>query len=379
MHRISTGIGIIGAGFISAIYLRNLTTRWQHLHVVGVADLVPDRARSRAAEFGVQAMTIADLLAHPEIDIVLNLTIPPAHGAVCLQALEAGKSVYTEKPLALDRDEGSRILATAREKGLLVGCAPDTFLGAGLQTVRRLLDEGAIGEPVAFRARMITHGHESWHPDPAFYYQPGAGPMFDMGPYYLTAIATLLGPVARVTSLTRASFPARTITSQPRSGEIIEVNTPTHIEALLELESGVIGSLMTTFDVWDPEHASTIIYGSEGSLRLPDPNTFGGPIGLVRGEEKAWTDVPLDPGYATNSRGLGLADLATALRSGGPHRASGDLGFHVLDVMLATLESSAQGRHIPIDSTITRPAPLGPVTVQEEDASFTYPGETLGS
>ena len=354
----AVGVGIIGAGFISAIYLKNLTTRWPHVRVVGVADLVPERATARAEEFGVEALTIDALLAHPEIEIVLNLTIPAAHGAVCLQALEHGKSVYTEKPLALDRDEARRILDTAREKGLLVGSAPDTFLGAGLQTVRRLLDAGTIGEPVAFAARMITRGHERWHPDPAFYYQPGAGPMLDMGPYYVTALTTLLGPVARVASLARATFPTRTITSQPRHGETIAVNTPTHIEALLELASGVTGSLMTTFDLWDPEHSAITIYGSEGSLRLPDPNTFGGPIFLLRGGEETWTEVPLDPGYDTDTRGLGVADMATALRTGAQPRASGDLGYHVLDVMLATLESSAQGRHIPITSTIARPEAL---------------------
>lgn len=352
------GVGIIGAGFISAIYLKNLTTRWPHVRVAGVADLVPERAAERAEQYGVEALTIDALLAHPEIEIVLNLTIPAAHGAVCLQALEAGKSVYTEKPLALEREEARRILDTAHEKGLLVGCAPDTFLGAGLQTVRRLFDEGAIGEPVAFSARMITRGHERWHPDPAFYYQPGAGPMLDMGPYYVTALATLLGPVARVASLARATFPTRTITSQPRAGETIEVNTPTHIEALLEFRSGVVGSLMTTFDLWDPEHSAIRIYGSEGSVRLPDPNTFGGPIFLLRGGEEGWTEVPFDAGFADDSRGLGVADMATALRTGTPVRASGDLGYHALDVMLATLESSAEGRHIPIASTIELPAPL---------------------
>ena len=255
--------------------------------------------RPRAEEFGVAALTIDALLAHPEIEIVLNLTIPAAHGAVCLQALEHGKSVYTEKPLALDRDEARRILDTAREKGLLVGSAPDTFLGAGLQTVRRLLDEGTIGEPVAFTARMITRGHERWHPDPAFYYQPGAGPMLDMGPYYVTALTTLLGPVARVASLTRATFPTRTITSQPRHGETIAVNTPTHIEALLEFRSGVVGSLMTTFDLWDPEHSAITIYGSEGSLRLPDPNTFGGPIFLLRGATRGGARSRSTPGSPT--------------------------------------------------------------------------------
>jgi predicted dehydrogenase len=373
------GVGIIGAGFISAIYLRNLTTRWDHLRVVAVADLVPERAQDRADEFGIAALSIDALLAHPEIDIVLNLTIPAAHAAVCFQVIEAGKSVYTEKPLALRRDEGARLLDAAREKGVLIGCAPDTFLGAGLQTVRRLLDEGAIGEPVAFRAHMITRGHELWHPDPSFYYQPGAGPMLDMGPYYVTALASLLGPVVKVASLARASFPERTIASEPRRGETIAVSTPTHIEAVLELESGVIGSLMTTFDLWDPSHTATTIYGSEGSIRLPDPNTFGGPIHLLRGGEETWTEVPLDPGYATNSRGIGLVDLATALCTGEPPRASGDLGYHVLDVMLATLDSAEQGMHIPIGSTVARPAPLGPITETVPATPFTYPGETLGS
>lgn len=356
------GVGVIGAGFISAIYLRNLTSRWDHVRVVGVADLMPDRAAARAAEFGVEAFSVDALLAHPEVEVVLNLTIPAAHGAVCLQALDAGKSVYTEKPLALSREEGRRILAVADERGLLVGCSPDTFLGAGLQTARRLVDEGAIGEPVSFSARMITRGHERWHPDPAFYYQPGAGPMLDMGPYYVTALVSLLGPVARVASLARATFPERTITSEPRRGETITVETPTHIEALLELESGVIGSLMTTFDLWDPEHASVTIYGSEGSLRLPDPNTFGGPLFLLRGGAETWEDVPLDAGYADDTRGLGVADLARSLRTGEPARASGALGYHALDVMLATLESGPAMRHLTIDSTVARPARLDTFT-----------------
>jgi len=355
-----TGIGVIGAGVISGIYLSNLTSRWEHVRVIGIADLVAGKAKARADEFGVEALTIDALLAHPEIDVVLNLTIPAAHAAVCFQAIEAGKSVYTEKPLTLDRDEGQRLLALARERDLLVGCAPDTFLGAGLQTVRRLLDEGAIGEPVAFRARMTTHGHESWHADPAFYYQPGAGPMLDMGPYYVTAIATLLGPVRRVSAMARATFPTRTVTSQPKHGQTIEVNTPSHVETSLELESGVIGSLMTTFDLWDPEHCAFTIYGSEGSIRLPDPNTFGGPIQLLRGEEDAWRDIPLVPGHDTNSRGLGIADLAHAFRTGSPVRASGELGYHALDVMLATLESAEQGQHIEITSTVVRPNPLFP-------------------
>ncbi|HEV2073176.1 MAG TPA: Gfo/Idh/MocA family oxidoreductase [Thermomicrobiales bacterium] len=358
-----TGIGVIGAGFISAIYLKNLTSRWDHVRVVGVADLIADRAQARAGQFGIHAFTVDELLAHPEIEIVLNLTIPAAHAAVCFGVIEAGKSVYTEKPLTLDRGEGERLLHAAHQRGVLVGCAPDTFLGAGLQTVRRLIDEGAIGEPVAFSARMTTHGHESWHPEPAFYYQPGAGPMLDMGPYYVTAIATLLGPIRRVSAMTRITFPRRTITSQPRYGQVIEVNTPSHFETNLELESGVIGTLTTTFDLWDPEHCAFTIYGSEGSIRLPDPNTFGGPIQLLRGGEKTWQDVPLDPGYDTDTRGIGVADLAHALRTGQPARASGDLGFHALDVMLAALESAEQGRHLEIGSTVARPRPLETIGV----------------
>lgn len=377
-----TGVGIIGAGVISAIYLHNLTTsaRWNHLRVVAIADLLPDRAHARADEFGIDALSVDDLLAHPDIDIVLNLTIPAAHATVCEQVMASGKSVYTEKPLALTRDEAARILATARDNGLVVGCAPDTFLGASLQTARRLIDDGTIGEPVAFRGHMITRGHELWHPDPAFLYQPGAGPMLDMGPYYLTALTTLLGPVARVASMARASFPARTVATGPKAGETFEVTTPSHIEALLELRSGVTGSLTTTFDLWDPSHSHLVIYGSEGSLRLPDPNTFGGSIQLLRGGETAWEDVPLDPGYTTNSRGVGLADLATALQTGEPPRASGDLGYHVLDVMLATLDDAEQGRHLDITSTIDRPAPLGPIDPHDLAApAYTYPGETLGT
>ncbi|HWV24085.1 MAG TPA: Gfo/Idh/MocA family oxidoreductase [Thermomicrobiales bacterium] len=375
-----TGIGVIGAGFISGIYLTNLTTRWEHVRVVGIADLVPERAQARAAEFGIAALTIAELLAHPGIDIVLNLTIPAAHADVCEQVIAAGKSVYTEKPLALSRDQGRHVLDAAHERGLQVGCAPDTFLGAGLQTVRRLLDEGIVGEPVAFRARMTTHGHESWHPDPAFYYQPGAGPMLDMGPYYITAIVALLGPVRRVSAMARATWPQRTITSQPKYGELIEVNTPSHIEANLELESGVPGTLMTSFDLWDTEHCSFVIYGSEGSIRLPDPNTFGGPIRVLKAGESTWADVPLDHGYATNSRGIGIADMAKSMQVGEPIRASGALGLHALDVMLATLDSAEQGRHIAIASTVERPASLGPVSPEDvaPTHTMTYRGETLG-
>lgn len=355
------GIGVIGAGVISQIYLKNLTTRFPGVRVVGVADIVPAAAQARAAEFGVSAFSVDDLLAHPDVKIVLNLTIPAAHYPVAIQAIAAGKSVYNEKPLAGEVGQGQDVLDAAKAAGVLVGGAPDTFLGAGLQTVRRLIDDGAIGEPVAMSGAMLSSGHESWHPNPAFYYQPGAGPMLDMGPYYVTALVSILGPVKRVSSLARASFPTRLITSEPRKGEIIEVNTPSHIASLLEFSSGPIGSLTTSFDTWDTDHALLTIYGSAGSIRLPDPNTFGGPVQVMRAEdprEKRWEDVPLDASYADNSRGLGVADLARALRTGTPPRASGEMAFHVLEVMHATLTSGERGEHITIGSTMERPTLL---------------------
>ena len=352
------GVGVIGAGYISDIYLTNLTSRFGNVCVIAVADLMMDRAEAQAAKYGVRAMTVDELLAAPEIEIVVNLTIPAAHAEVAFAAVRAGKSVYNEKPLTQKRTETDQLLAEAAARGVLVGCAPDTFLGGGLQTARELLDGGVIGDPVAFRASMITRGHEIWHPNPGFYYTAGVGPMFDMGPYYVTAIAALLGPIRRVSAMARASFPTRTITSQPRYGETIPVETPTHVVASLELASGPIGTLQTTFDLWDPEHAALVVYGTEGTLRLPDPNTVGGPIQLYRPEPGAWEDVPVTRPYTENSRGLGVADLADALRTGHAPRASGELARHVLDVMHASLESAATGGVITLTTTAERPEPL---------------------
>ncbi len=375
-------VGIIGAGYISEIYLANLTTRFDNLRVVAIADLMVERARERAAKVGIAAMTVGELLADPAIELVVNLTIPLAHAEVALAAVSAEKSVYNEKPLTETREQGKALLALARERGVHVGGAPDTFLGGGLQTARKLIDDGAIGLPIAATANMYTRGHERWHPDPAFYYQPGAGPMFDMGPYYVTALVSLLGPVVRVGSSAGISFPERTITSEPKRGEIIQVNTPTHIAATLDFATGAIGTFTTSFDLYDTTHSVLTIYGTGGTLRLPDPNTFGGTISILQsaackarrdplsvgrrpGEEAVapsgdptWEDVPLTHGFTDNSRGLGVADLARAIREGSPARASGDLAYHVLDVMHATLESSDEGRHILIESTVDRPAPL---------------------
>jgi predicted dehydrogenase len=352
-----TRVGMIGCGNISGIYLTNCR-KLPGLALVACADLDMARARAKAAEHGVRAATVDELLADPDIDLVINLTIPAVHAQVSQAALAAGKHVYTEKPLATRRVDGAATLALAREKGLRVGSAPDTFLGGGLQTCRKLLDDGAIGEPVAAVAFMTGHGPEGWHPDPEFFYKPGAGPMFDMGPYYLTALISLLGPISRVTGSARISFPERTIGSGPKQGRKIAVETPTHVAGLLDFAGGAVATLITSFDVWAANLPRIEIYGSEGSLSVPDPNTFGGPVRIRLAKDNEWRDVPLSHGFAENSRGLGVADMASAIREGRPHRASGELAYHVLDVMAAFEEASAAGRHVVINSGPPRVAAL---------------------
>jgi predicted dehydrogenase len=351
-------VGIVGAGNISEIYLKNLTTVFGNVNVVGIADLVVERAKDRADKFGVGAFSVEDLVSHPDVEIVVNLTIPAAHAKIASEAIANGKSAYNEKPLAINREDGKRLLAEASAKGVLVGSAPDTFLGGGLQSARKYLDEGVIGEPVAVSAQMLGHGMESWHPDPYFFFQPGAGPLFDVGVYYVQALASIVGPVARVSALSRASFPERTVASGPKTGEVIPVNTPTHIMSSIQFESGVIGNLGASFDVWETNHATLVIYGSEGTLRLPDPNTFGGPIQHLKAGGKEWAELPLTYGNTENSRGLGVWDMANALQTGEKARASGELGYHVLDIMASVLESGENGHHVDVESTVARPDSL---------------------
>lgn len=351
-------VGVIGCGVISGIYLKSLQ-RFTRLEVVACADLVLERAQARAAEFQIpKACLPEELLADPAVEIILNLTIPQAHAAVAIQALEAGKAVYNEKPLAIRLADGLRILEIAKRKGLLVGSAPDTVLGGGIQTCRQLIDDGWIGQPVAATAFMMSSGHESWHPDPAFYYQDGGGPMFDMGPYYLGALINLLGPVRRVTGAARITFPERTITSESKRGTKIEVKVPTHVAGIMDFASGAVGTIITTFDVQAASLPHIEIYGTTGTLLVPDPNGFGGPVRIKRAGATAWSEVPLTHTYTEEARGLGVADMAHALRSGRPHRANGELAYHVLEIMHAFHESSAQGRHIVLTSTCARPQPM---------------------
>ena len=368
-------IGIIGAGVISEVYLRNLSTRFPQAKAVAIADLLTERAQARADQFGIKSYSVDEILEADDVDLILNLTIPAAHGDIALKAIAAGKSVFNEKPLAITREQGKEMLVAAKAKGVRVGGAPDTFLGGGLQTCRQLIDAGAIGTPVAAAGLMLGHGMESWHPDPYFFFQPGAGPLFDIGPYYLTALTSILGPVKRVSAFGRASFPERIVGSGPKQGERIPVNTPTHIVGSLEFASGVLGTLTQSFDVWETNASTLVIYGTSGTMRLPDPNTFGGPIQILdrsnralpptgevkfgrRDDDKDWEEAPLTFDNTDNSRGLGVADLALGLQTGKPHRASGEMAYHVLDIMLSLLESAESNGHVTIESTMERPAPI---------------------
>lgn len=350
-------VGIVGCGNISNAYFKG-SKEFDILEIVGVADIDPERARTKAEEHGVKAYgSVDELLADPQIQIVVNLTTPQSHAPVSLAAIAAGKHVHEEKPFALRREDGVKILEAAKAKGVLVGCAPDTFLGGGIQTSRKLIDDGVIGTPIAATAFMAVHGHESWHPNPEFYYQKGGGPMFDMGPYYLTALVNLLGPITRVTGSTRTSFPQRTITSQPQYGKKIDVEVTTHLAGVVDFASGAIGTIIMSFDVWSHSLPLIEIYGSEGTMRVPDPNNFGGSVFVRKAGEKEWTEMPLTHSDKVG-RGIGVADMAYAIVYGRKHRVSGELAHHVLDVMQAFDEASESGQHQRIASTVERPAPL---------------------
>ncbi|MBD3178056.1 MAG: gfo/Idh/MocA family oxidoreductase [Armatimonadia bacterium] len=363
MDRVKTGI--IGCGNISGIYL-TADQRFEILQTVAVADMDMDRAQAKAEEHGAaKAVSVDDLLADPEIQIVMNLTPPFAHEEVDLRILAAGKHAYTEKPLGVDRDEGRRQVEKADEEGLLLGAAPDTFLGGGLQTCRKLIDDGAIGKPIGCAAWMMCRGHEGWHPDPEFYYMRGGGPLLDMGPYYLTALVSLLGPVKSVTGSSTISFPERTITSQPKSGTKISVECPTHVNGLLEFQSGAIGNIVMSFDTWAAEVPRIEIYGTDGTLSVPDPNSFGGPVRLFAPSTGGWEEMPLTHCYTDNSRGIGVADMAYALKNGRPHRASGQLAFHVLDAMMGIYDAWERRGYVNLESTCQRPEALPPDGLSE--------------
>ncbi len=332
-------VGLIGCGNISGEYLQTLLGRQATVQVTACADQIPARAGEFARQHGIPALTPEALLASPNVDLILNLTPPLAHYNVSLAALQAGKHVYSEKPLAITVEQGLTLLETAARQGATLACAPDTFLGQGLQTCRQVITEGQIGVPVAATACMTCHGHEDWHPAPDFYYQPGGGPLFDMGPYYLTALVHLLGAIRRVSAFARATFPERIVTSLPGTVRTLEVGVNTHYTASLEFSSGALATLIMSFDIWQATLPNLEIYGSAGTLRCPDPNTFGGPVWLTRADGNS-NEIPLAPDAATG-RGAGLLDLAESLQRGARPRTSAQLALHVLEAITA-LDKSAQ-------------------------------------
>ncbi len=359
------GIGLIGCGNISSAYLKAIKGFEQMrgfdvLDVKAVSDLRAETAIARGAEFGIKAVTVDQLLADPDIDLVINLTIPRVHVQVGLQVLAAGKHVYSEKPLGISFAEGKHLHNAAKLAGLRIGSAPDTFLGGSHQRSRAVVDSGALGQIVGGTAYMMCPGHEAWHPDPAFYYDIGGGPMLDMGPYYITNLVNLLGPVTKVMAMSSMLRASRTIGSAPKLGQTMPVKVQTHVTGSMAFANGAIVQIGMSFDVAAHRHVPLELYGTQASLIVPDPNEFGGEVALkLRGSDQDWTPVPVELPYADgNYRSLGVADMAHAILSNRPHRASGDLALHVLEVMEAFETASREGRVIDITTQVERPAPI---------------------
>jgi len=371
------GLGIVGCGNIAMTYLRNAAL-FRGLELRACADLLPEQAALRAADYGLRASSVEDLIAAPDIDLVINLTIPAAHAEITRAALDAGKDVFTEKPLGTTLAEGRDLVAIAEARGRVLGSAPDTFLGAAGRLARQLIEGGAVGRIVSGTAFMMGRGMEHWHPNPSFYYQKGGGPVLDMGPYYLTMLVNLLGPATRVMAMATSASPTRLITAEgPLQGTTFPIGTPTSLLSLIEFASGAVITFGASWDVFGHSNAPIELHGTTGSLRLPDPDTFGGTISLSHGGG-TWEDLPTEDRlygqinwpYAApdraNYRMLGIADLAAGLAVGRPPRASGSLALHVLDILEAILTSGETGAPVLLTTTVRQPQVL------EEDEARAY-------
>jgi predicted dehydrogenase len=376
-------VGLVGCGVISDIYIEN-SKKFTSYEIIACADLITEKAQQKAEKWNIPIVcSVDELMRNPEIEVVLNLTIPQAHAEISLKALEAGKHVYCEKPLAVELADGKKIVDLAKKKGLRVGCAPDTFLGGRLQMCRKIIDDGWLGKVIGGSAYMLCPGHEIWHPGPDFYYKKGAGPLFDMAPYYITALLSLLGPVDTISGSAGTTYTKRTIKSEPLRGTSIDVEVPTYIAALLNFKNGAIVNCIFTFDVWDSKLPRLELYGSEGTLSIDDadpyggPNTFEGAIKYRSKYESDWlgspvTGIPRRPQatewpriptlftYNSNSRGVGLADMTTAIMKKRDHRANGDMAYHALEVMQGIYESSRLGAQYHMKSSFKEPALLNP-------------------
>lgn len=365
----SQNIGIIGCGNISEAYL-TLAPQYRDLTISAVSDKNINAAKERASQFGIAAKSVDDLLADSSIGLIINLTVPDAHFDVSRQALQAGKHVYSEKPFVLSLQQAEELKQLSESKDLRIGSAPDTFLGGAHQQARQLIDDGAIGRIVAGTVHVMGHGMEDWHPNPDFFFQPGAGPVLDIGPYYLTNLVQLIGPIHRVAALSSSASTTRTITSEERHGEIIKVNTPTNIHALLEFKQGATITLSASWDVWAHKHRNMELYGTEGSLVLPDPNFFGGQLEIA-GREGEFSPVPIAEhafgrpneihdhvGWVANYRAAGLADMMQAINKDTEHRCSLELATHIIEAMTAILQAGETGQYVTLETSCEQPAPL---------------------
>ncbi|MFA5340740.1 MAG: Gfo/Idh/MocA family oxidoreductase [Clostridia bacterium] len=360
MKKEKINVGVVGCGNISGIYFKNLTTLFNGIvNIYACADLIKEKEEKALSEYNIpRAMTFEQMTECNDIDLILNITQPFNHYDICKRALLSGKHVYVEKPLSLTFEQELELINLAKERNLLLGGAPDTFMGAGIQTCRKLIDDGYIGNVVGATAFMMSKGHESWHPDPEFYYKPGGGPMFDMGPYYITALINLMGGVKTVVGMNNTAFKERTITSQPKYMQKIEVETPTHVSAMLQFQSGATASIITTFDCKKSDLPLIEIYGTKGSIKVPDPNCFSGPVFLATSDGTGYKEVPLTHIYSDNSRGLGLADMASCIITGNIPKAGCQQTGHVLEVMCAVFSSFKTGRYYKMKTKYQRTNPM---------------------
>ena len=354
------GIGFVGCGNISRTYLPNVTKMFPNLRLVGVCDLIPERSKEASEKYGCKCYKdMYELFADPEVDMVLNITRPAQHYAVSKAALLAGKNVWSEKPLSPNFEEAKELTEIAKAKGLTLGGAPDTFLGAGIQTARALIDAGEIGDVIGGAARFVSHGMEMWHPDPEFFYVYGGGPVFDMCPYYVTALVNLIGRVDAVTSFTKRSFDTRTITSQPKAGKVIPVEVQTYVSGVLRFENGAVCSVLATWDIYSKGGTHIEIYGTKGTIIVPDPNCFGGEVKLLRAGAQDYEVIPLRSHYTANCRALGMSEAFEAMQEGRMHRANYMQQLHVVEVMNAL--NNSNGTEI----KITTPFERQPLFVEE--------------
>lgn len=383
MDKKKVGIGVIGCGTISDVYLTNITEHYENLDLIACADIFVEKAQQTAEKYNIpKACTVEELLAIPEIELVLNLTIPVAHYDVNMQVLKAGKHLYCEKPLTLKFEDAVEVVELAKEKGLMACSAPDTFLGAGAQTCRVLLDKGAIGKPVGFTANMTCPGHELWHPAPGFYYKNGGGPMFDMGPYYITTLVMLLGPIKKVACFTTSGRSVRNINGTEQQTEV-----PTHYTGIVEFVNGTIGNINMSFDTWNSELPCMEIYGTEGSISVPDPNGFGGPVMVYDGKklqnivsevtephpaklikmvtsqksclEEQELLFPANPDPRGNMRGLGASDMAQSILDGRKSRLSAEISLHVVEALNAFEIAANTNSVYEMTTTCSQPEPMG--------------------